>query len=154
MTDQEAIDRAVRITGVERYRWLCSEANRASPPTSRTEYLGLVHEIAGGPDGPDRTPASGHAPEAGAYPGILEQARNVASAAGRVVSAVVHGEPVKVSEEVHADRLAICMACEHNGARPDGVRCRKCGCRGLKLWLATERCRDDPPRWAALTAAP
>ena len=62
------------------------------------------------------------------------------AAAGRVVAAMVNGEPIKVQPAIYYERLEICRGCEFNGERPAGVRCTKCGCRGLKLELATERC--------------
>lgn len=133
MTDeagfQFALAEAIRRTGIERYRYLCLEHPSEEV---RVQYRELVRSIAGRP--------------ASDYPSLFAQAGNLAGAVGRVISAVVHGEPVKVSEEVYAERLAICLPCEFNGARPDGVRCTKCGCPGKnlvglgKLQLATERC--------------
>ena len=75
-------------------------------------------------------------------PPLLEQAANVAGAVVRVISAVVHGEPVKANPAVHDARLAICGDCEFNVGRRLGVnvKCTRCGCGGVKLHLATERC--------------
>ena len=46
-------------------------------------------------------------------------------------------------------RHAVCLACEF--WQPDALlgtgKCRKCGCSKVKLWLATSRCPDRPPRW-------
>jgi hypothetical protein len=67
-------------------------------------------------------------------------AGNALMAAGRVAVAVATGQKVKVEPGVYQERLAICLGCEFNGARPDGVKCTKCGCGGIKLQLATERC--------------
>jgi len=46
-------------------------------------------------------------------------------------------------------RHAICMACEHwrADARMGTGMCLKCGCSGVKLWLAPSTCPDQPPRW-------
>ena len=43
------------------------------------------------------------------------------------------------SEETKSERLAICRECEFWKEGKYG-RCMKCGCSGIKLWLATERC--------------
>jgi hypothetical protein len=54
-----------------------------------------------------------------------------------------------VKRKTYEQRHAICNTCEHWS--PDGLlgtgRCRKCGCSGVKLWLATSTCPDQPPRW-------
>ena len=68
--------------------------------------------------------------------GLADQARNFAFAAYRAAKALVTGQPVLVSEEVHVQRLETCLACEHWTGR----KCDLCGCRGLKLHMATERC--------------
>lgn len=79
------------------------------------------------------------------YPPLIQQARNAAGALGRVVTAVAKGATIRVSEEEHARRLAICQACEFHDAAKN--RCTKCGCGGAKLHLATERCPLEPPKW-------
>lgn len=85
-------------------------------------------------------------PAARPYPPVLVQAGNALVAAGRVVSAVVRGEPVMATAEEQARRLAICVACPEYD--PDASRCRKCGCHArAKLSLAASRCPLDPPRW-------
>lgn len=81
--------------------------------------------------------ATGAPPE---YPPPIARAGNALSALGRVVGAVIRGEPVHVEAAVHDARLAACMGCEFNGEAPAGVKCTKCGCGGSKLRLATERC--------------
>ena len=73
----------------------------------------------------------------GVEPGLLQQAGNLAGAVGRVVSAVVHGEKIRVSPEERDRRWALCMTC------PNLVndRCKLCGCSfRAKIELATERC--------------
>jgi hypothetical protein len=45
MTDREAIDRAVELTGVERYRHLCGPANRLPTPNGPAGYIGLMRRI-------------------------------------------------------------------------------------------------------------
>lgn len=72
-------------------------------------------------------------------------------AVGRAAGAVLRGEPVLAPAGVVAERRGICLPCEFNGHRDSGgIRCEKCGCAGLKLELATERCPLDPPRWSAV----
>jgi hypothetical protein len=54
-----------------------------------------------------------------------------------------------VEREVYEKRNAICSACEYwlpHGHLGLG-KCRKCGCSRVKLWLATSKCPDSPPRW-------
>lgn len=81
-------------------------------------------------------------------PSLATQAVNLAGAVGRVIRAAAQGEPLKVPADVHAVRLEACLACPHNGKAEAGdVHCRLCGCRALKLQLATERCPDKPSRW-------
>ena len=48
-------------------------------------------------------------------------------------------------------RREICAGCEHfNGEAAFGVgSCGKCGCTSLKLFLATQRCPLNPPKWEA-----
>jgi hypothetical protein len=82
------------------------------------------------------------------FPSFPRQARNVAAAASRVVSAIVNRAPVLVPSEIRSTREIICSICEENIAG----RCRKCGC-GIraqlirKTHLATERCPLEPPKW-------
>jgi len=54
-----------------------------------------------------------------------------------------------VEREEYERRHTICLACEF--WLPDVMlgfgKCKKCGCSKFKLWLATSRCPDKPPRW-------
>jgi hypothetical protein len=63
------------------------------------------------------------------------------------------GFPV-VDRPVFEHRHAICSACEHwqPRLRLGTGMCRKCGCSGAKLWLATSKCPDLPPRWGHSSA--
>ena len=36
------LDEAIRATGVERYRWLCSDANTLPPPNSRDDWRRFI----------------------------------------------------------------------------------------------------------------
>ncbi len=50
MTDLEALDEAIRRTGVERYRYLCSDANTLPPPNDPASWLVHMHVVAEDPD--------------------------------------------------------------------------------------------------------
>jgi hypothetical protein len=128
-----ALESVVGRTGVGRYRHLCSEANALPAPNSPADWRAWVlREYRG-----DAHPAE--------YPSLAAQAGSALAAAGRVAAALIRGEPVRVAPEVLEERRAICAACPHHDAARD--RCRKCGCGGLKLELATERCPEG--RWEA-----
>lgn len=78
------------------------------------------------------------------FPPIPQQIANAAAATARVGWAVLKNEQVKVSQDVLAQRRAICSTCNHwvNG------RCELCGCyTKLKLRLATEKCPAG--KWGA-----
>ena len=64
---------------------------------------------------------------------------------------VASGRPV-VSREILRDRLKACRGCEFWAKRSLFAKCRKCGCRKLKLWMATEQCPLPEPekRWKAI----
>jgi hypothetical protein len=83
------------------------------------------------------------------YPSLATQAINATKAIGRVVAAIAKGEPVYVSADEQERRRAICLPCEHNGEKPPGIRCKLCGCGGLKLALATEACKAG--KWETVT---
>lgn len=55
-----------------------------------------------------------------------------------------------VATEKYQARRNICEGCQYwrgEGTEPGTGRCGKCGCSGLKLFLATERCPDG--KWEA-----
>ncbi len=80
------------------------------------------------------------------YPSLFQQTTNLGHAVGSVVTSAVRGEPITVSQEEQARRLAICHACEFWDAAQS--RCSKCGCFGQwKTWLASQRCPLSPPKW-------
>ena len=71
-------------------------------------------------------------------PPITTQLLNAGAAAARVVTATLTGQPVQVSGEVAAARLAICGPCDQ---RLGDGRCAGCGCvLSMKARLATEDC--------------
>ena len=53
------------------------------------------------------------------------------------------------SDEVKDERLSICRGCEFWKEGKYG-RCMKCGCSGIKLWLASEKCPIG--KWDATSA--
>ena len=55
------------------------------------------------------------------YPSIGQQAKNLISTIGNVIS-----NPYLASEEVRQERMRICQACEYYDAA--AVRCKECGC--------------------------
>lgn len=118
----EALETVVGRTRHERYRALCADDH----PDHAIWRAKVVAKATGMP--------------APSYPSLAVQAGNAAKALGRVVAAVVQGERIKVEPAVYCERLAICLGCEFNGARPAGVRCTKCGCGSRKLEFATEEC--------------
>jgi DNA-binding FadR family transcriptional regulator len=69
-------------------------------------------------------------------PSLAEMAANFTQAVARWVKA---GFPV-TTEKAIKSRKTICHSCEHH--RPDALvmKCAKCGCAKVKIWLATERC--------------
>ncbi len=54
-----------------------------------------------------------------------------------------------VPEEILKKRKEICMSCARwNSKAYGGIgNCRICGCTKLKLYLPSERCKDNPPKW-------
>jgi tetratricopeptide (TPR) repeat protein len=66
-------------------------------------------------------------------PGLLRMAYSLAKAGADYL----RSGTLKVSPEVHRERLQICKACEHF----TGIRCRPCGCFvSPKAWLPYECC--------------
>jgi hypothetical protein len=78
-------------------------------------------------------------------PSPIEIARNFTAA----VAAWAEAGFEVVGQAEYERRRATCIRCEHwdPAARMGTGKCRKCGCSGLKLWLATATCPDAPPRW-------
>lgn len=58
---------------------------------------------------------------------------------------------LRVTEEQHAARMAICNGCEfwQQGARFGMGKCLKCGCSGAKQWIATSVCPIE--KWGAIS---
>lgn len=76
--------------------------------------------------------------------GVARKLVHATQAAGRIVTAMVAHNPLRVSPEVREARLATCRTCEfwrESGNLGLG-ECRQpqCGCTRFKHGLATERC--------------
>jgi hypothetical protein len=68
-------------------------------------------------------------------PSISEMTKNFGSAMARWAKSGMK----TVNETEYNERLSICRKCEY--WKEEGIgRCMKCGCAGIKLWLATEKC--------------
>jgi hypothetical protein len=54
-----------------------------------------------------------------------------------------------VERKEYERRQAICSKCEYwePDARLGLGKCKRCFCSKFKLWLATSKCPDRPPRW-------
>jgi len=79
-------------------------------------------------------------------PSLLEMASNLA---GATVKFVASGFAT-VTAEQHAERMAICNACEFwdGRARKGMGKCLKCGCTGAKQWVAVSVCPIG--KWGAV----
>lgn len=64
--------------------------------------------------------------EAREMPTATEMAKNLASTAKDILSGVIKGEAVTVSDEEREARLTICKSCEF--FEHEKSRCFKCGC--------------------------
>lgn len=77
-------------------------------------------------------------------PGVFTKVKHAAQASSRVVQAVAHGDPVRVSAKERERRLCICKQCEYwrDGGNLGLGECRhsECGCTRIKHKLATEAC--------------
>jgi hypothetical protein len=81
-----------------------------------------------------------------AYPSMTTMIGSALGAAGRVISAIAHGESITVSAEEQSRRLEICHACDRYV--PSADRCSVCGCRATwKARLKTEHCPLPEPKW-------
>lgn len=127
MTWEEALEIVVARTGHEPYRTACADSH----PGHEAWRARMVEKATGLPPVP-------------AYPPIAVQAGNVAGAVVRVVGTAASGQSVFAPDEEQSRRLTICRGCENF----DVGRCRICGCNlALKVWLKTEHCPLEPPKW-------
>jgi len=75
-------------------------------------------------------------------PSLLERAKNLAGAAGRVIKAIVDDQPIEIEEVLYQERLARCRSCPSQQYRASDQTCAECGCYvRAKAALATEACR-------------
>lgn len=81
-----------------------------------------------------------HEIDATGMPTLVERAANFASA---VVRHARHGF-ANTEQEMYDKRHGICVGCVYYGGESGGtwlaIACRKCGCSGLKLKWANEKC--------------
>lgn len=71
-----------------------------------------------------------------------------AKAIGRVIARLWRSEPVIVSAPVATDRR---YRCENGCPHYKHGLCGICKCAvAAKVWLRTESCPDNPPRWKRL----
>jgi hypothetical protein len=134
MTDFErALDLVVSRTGHERYRYLCLEhPDQWMRDASSAQVLEMAKAIEAESD----------------FPSMFRQAANIFGAAGRLISAGLHGKQMWVTAEQLAYRKAQCADCEHM----KNDRCVLCGCPyKRKIRAATEACPAKPPRWLRIT---
>jgi hypothetical protein len=118
MNWQQSLEIMVERHGNQRFRALCSDDN--PNVVQRDAYRALMVSQADD-----------------SFPTLLEQAGNALGAVGRVATAVMHGEPVKVSPEERDRRWGLCMTC----VNLVDDRCKLCGCHFRpKIELAPERC--------------
>lgn len=77
-------------------------------------------------------------------PSITRKIANAAKAGGRIIGAVVRGQPIMASDEERERRLAICRQCdlwsEEGNVGFGECRHSKCGCTRFKHGLVTETC--------------
>lgn len=79
-----------------------------------------------------------------ALPGMGQRVANAADATKRILSNLLSGRKVLVTEEEAERRLEICKGCEYFS----GSTCSQCGCfMSWKKIFTTERCPLDPPKW-------
>lgn len=113
--------------GHERYRSLCADGH----PDHPIWRARMVEMATGRPPRPPRAP------------GPWRLAGNALAALWRVARALAARRPVRAPRRVVERRRAICGACPAWDAARG--RCNRCGCRAVKLELATESCPDG--RW-------
>ena len=124
MTPQEAVEKLVERTGVERSRHLAFEH---PDPTVRAQYRAFA--------------LAQEAGEPYKAPGVVKQATSLVRA---VVRHAANGF-AWVPADVLGQRLAVCASCEFH----DGGRCGKCGCFVVpKAKMASESCPAG--KWPAI----
>ncbi len=126
---ESALNRVIEATGVERYRWLCSEAN--PDVATREGYRRLVLERAG--EKPSK------------YPSLFTMAGNALTAAARFV-----GDGLALVDDAEQGRrLAICRGAH----RRTIVLCHECE-ELLEAWLALPgQAAEDGPGGALASTA-
>jgi hypothetical protein len=129
MNGSEALDALRDHPHHARYSELCRESSPL--PWAIESYRAIVVALATGEEQPQ------------VYPSIRQQSANL----WRAIRAFVASGGKLAPKAVLAERLAICQGCEFY----DRVqkRCTKCGCAGLKVYSAVEKCPLNPAKWKA-----
>lgn len=81
-------------------------------------------------------------PPDGYKPTIISMAKNLGDVAISTAKIVAKGERPLATDEVVAERKAICLDCPNWNPRGyNGMgKCEACGCSGFKIKLAASRC--------------
>jgi hypothetical protein len=97
----------------------------------------------------DRSPPAPTAPLHGESQPAMPTTAQMATNFGKAMVGWAKDGFKLVQPEIYEQRRTICLACEHwwPEARMGTGMCRRCGCSGAKLWLASSVCPDRPPRW-------
>ncbi len=133
----EALETVIARTKHERYRDMCADG-QPHAEVWRRRMLRMAGQ-------PAPEPAREPAPQP-SYPSMMTQAFSAVRAVGGIVSSVVHGETVGVSDEEQSRRLAICHECPRYIKSDD--RCEVCGCvASWKTRLAHQHCPLPEPLW-------
>jgi hypothetical protein len=83
---------------------------------------------------------------------IIDKAKGFATSMTNWAAKDVFG---RVSDEVFAQRKAICMECPFwDAAGFNNIgKCKICGCSAFKLYIPSDKCPAQPPKWTATSAA-
>jgi ribosomal protein L32 len=128
----EALSALSEHPHIEQYR-----AFTADSDSKHEGWRRHVIALAGGKPAPERKQS---------YPPITTQLGNF----WRSMKGFVKSGGKLAPKAVRAERLRICQGCEHYDTTHK--RCRKCGCRqSAKVWVASDRCPLDAPKWRAYT---
>lgn len=130
MTWEEALEIVVAKTGVERYRWLCSEDNPSVRGwDGREDFRRYMVELATGQSFPPLATQIGN---------LFRSARLFAKSGFKLAP-----------RDVRRARLAICQACPRYDHAQG--RCLECGCaNSAKVWIAADKCPLTPPKWESV----
>jgi hypothetical protein len=128
MSWQEALETVVVREGVERYRYLCSDAYH--------DHAAWRAEMVRREANPT-------------YPSVGRHVANLFRSARRFVASGLRLAPKSIRQA----RLTICQACPKYDQQQR--RCTVCGCvNSAKVWVAADQCPLDPPKWRSVPLPP